>query len=289
MVLSGSHDVPALQVVPLSLKQHILAGGLSRGAAVTSMFPIDTLKTRLQMGQPSLSAVIKPPYFPGYNAAIFSQIPYGMAVFGTYEGTKGLLLDRFPQGNKTVIFFLAAVLGDVVGSTVLTPGEMVKQQVQAGLHKDVLAAVVNTYRAKGVGGFYQGYTSLIARDVPFRAIQLPLYEVLKTTYANRRCGGNIEDIGPPQAALLGATAGMVGAGLTNPIDVIKTRMMTGSGGTSLGQAIAEISKTNPLGFLAGLPQRVGFLGGSSAVFFITYEFVRGTIQGGITIDMDMLG
>ena len=35
---------------------------------------------------------------------------------------------------------------------------------------------------------------------------------------------------------------------------------------------------------AGLPQRVGFLGGSSAVFFIVYEFVRGTLTDGITIE-----
>ena len=38
------------------------------------------------------------------------------------------------------------------------------------------------------------------------------------------------------------------------------------------------------GLFAGLPQRVGFLGGSSAVFFIVYEFVRGTLTDGITID-----
>jgi hypothetical protein len=38
-----------------------------------------------------------------------------------------------------------------------------------------------------------------------------------------------------------------------------------------------------------MPQRVGFLGGSSAVFFIMYEFIRGTIQNGITVDMEGLG
>lgn len=279
------------QVVALTWKQHLIAGGLSRGAAVTSMFPIDTVKTRLQCGKGSLAQVMKPPYFSGYNAAIASQIPYGMAVFGTYEASKAMLLERFPTSNKMAIFFVAAVMGDLVGSTVLTPGEVVKQQVQAGLHKDPATAVVSIFREKGVKGFYQGYSSLVARDVPFRAIQLPLYETLRRIYADKRCQGNLDAIGPPQAALLGASAGMTGAALTNPIDVIKTQMMTGSGGgkLSLGQAIGKILKENPAAFMAGMPQRVGFLGGSSAVFFITYEFIRGTIQGGITLDMDMMG
>lgn len=39
-----------MTAVPLTWKQHLLAGGLSRGAAVTSMFPVDTVKTRVRPG-----------------------------------------------------------------------------------------------------------------------------------------------------------------------------------------------------------------------------------------------
>uniref|UniRef100_A0A6T8K9Z2 Mitochondrial carrier protein n=1 Tax=Hemiselmis andersenii TaxID=464988 RepID=A0A6T8K9Z2_HEMAN len=283
---------PVTPVVALTWKQHLLAGGLSRGAAVTSMFPIDTVKTRLQMTGGALRDMMKPPYYSGYNAAIASQIPYGMAVFGTYEATKGILMEKFPQANKLSLFFVAAVAGDMVGSTVLTPGEVVKQKVQAGVYKDPLQACIQIFKNSGLRGFYQGYTSLVARDVPFRAIQLPLYETFKKLYADARCNGNQDGIGPLQASILGASSGMIGAALTNPVDVIKTQMMVGSGDggkATVVQAVTKILKENPAAFLAGMPQRVGFLGGSSAVFFITYEFIRGTIQNGITVDMDMLG
>ena len=162
---------------------------------MTSMFPIDTVKTRLQMsGSTSLASVMKPPYYSGYNAAVASQIPYGMAVFGTYEAMKSTLVEKFPNTNKLGLFFIAAVCGDLLGSTVLTPGEVVKQQVQAGLHKDPLTACRTILKTKGVRGFYQGYSSLVARDVPFRAIQLPLYETFKTLYADRRLNGKIEEV-----------------------------------------------------------------------------------------------
>lgn len=274
----------------LTWKQHLIAGGLSRGAAVTSMFPVDTVKTRLQMNAGvSLKQVIKPPYYAGYNAAIMSQIPYGMAVFGTYESLKTMLLDKYPTANKMSVFFVAAVAGDLVGSLVLTPGEQIKQRVQGGQYKDPMQAALAIAKNKGWRGFYQGYGSLVARDLPFRAIQLPLYETFKSLYANQRLRGNVDAIGPPQAAFLGACAGMIAAAATNPVDVIKTQMMTGDGKDSVVAAVTKILKNNPKAFLSGMPQRVGFLGGSSAVFFIMYEFIRGTMTDGITLDMDMLG
>ena len=90
-------------VVALTWKQHLFAGGLSRGLATTTMFPVDVVKTRvcslirnicLWPAECSLTAwgaqlqanstlrlrqALRPPYFAGYNAALASQIPYGVA------------------------------------------------------------------------------------------------------------------------------------------------------------------------------------------------------------------
>ncbi len=131
----------------------------------------------------------------------------------------------------------------------------------------------------------QGYSGLVARDLPFRAIQLPLYEALKQSYARRFCGGNSDQISPPAAALLGACAGMTAAAATTPVDVIKTQMMCGTGQETVAGVVQRLlAAEGPKALFAGLTQRVGFLGGSSAVFFIVYEFVRGTLTDGITIE-----
>jgi hypothetical protein len=46
-VQSGPSAVPVL-----TWKQHLMAGGISRGIAVSSMFPVDTIKTRVSFRIP---------------------------------------------------------------------------------------------------------------------------------------------------------------------------------------------------------------------------------------------
>lgn len=256
------------------------------------MFPVDTMKTRLQMGATNgMHSVLKPPYFAGYGAAICSQIPYGMVVFGTYETAKTALIEKFPGAPKLGLYLSAAVLGDLMGSLVLTPGEIVKQQTQAGLYKTNTDALRGILARRGARGLYQGYFGLVARDLPFRALQLPMYEQFKDFFAARYTNGVVDDIRPHQAACIGAAAGMISAGLTNPVDVIKTQMMVGKGDASVLQVVRNVhTERGILGFAAGAPQRMGFLGGSSAVFFIVYEFARGTMQdGSLSWTVEMMG
>ena len=86
----------------------------------------------------------------------------------------------------------------------------------------------------------QGYSGLVARDLPFRAIQLPLYEALKQAYAQRFCDGASDQLSPPAAAGLGACAGMTAAAATTPVDVIKTQMMCGSGREGVGAIVRRL-------------------------------------------------
>mmetsp|Transcript_40905 Transcript_40905/g.83692 ORF Transcript_40905/g.83692 Transcript_40905/m.83692 type:complete len:187 (+) Transcript_40905:550-1110(+) len=184
------------------------------------------------------------------------------------------------------MYLTAAVLGDIGGSLVLTPGEVVKQKTQAGLNKGNLDALRGILGEKGPRGLYQGYLGLVARDLPFRALQLPMYEQFKVWFAARYFQGCVDDIKPHQAAVIGASAGMLAAGATNPVDVIKTQMMVGKSNQGVFDVIRDVIKTRGIaGFASGMPQRMGFLGGSSAVFFIVYEFVRGTMTDGITIEI----
>ena len=83
----------------------------------------------------------------------------------------------------------------------------------------------------------------MARDVPFRAIQLPLYEALKQAYATRFCDGRGDQISPPSAALLGACAGMTAAAATTPVDVVKTQMMCGAGREGVGAIVRRLLKS----------------------------------------------
>ena len=60
-----------------------------------------------------------------------------------------------------------------------TPTEIVKQRMQTGVYKTLLEALREIRLTEGLAGFYRGYWSMIAREIPFSFIQFPLWEGLK--------------------------------------------------------------------------------------------------------------
>jgi solute carrier family 25 S-adenosylmethionine transporter 26 len=240
--------------------KYLLVGGVSRGIVITVMFPIDTIKTRLQNNSIN---VFKPPFYYGYKTALLSQVSYGMAVFGTYENMKIVLNNNYPNIPQVYKFLTSAIISDLTGSLILTPGEVVKQNIQIGKYNSILNASINIVNNDGLFGFYKGYSGLIARDIPFRAIQLPLYDTLKNDY-------NYNNI--YVTSLFGVFASMVAGAITNPIDVIKTQMMCSNKKENIKNTILQIyNNYGYKGFFAGILQRISFLGGSSFIFFFMYE------------------
>ena len=73
-------------------------------------------------------------------------------------------------------------------------------------------------------GFYTGYFTTVMRELPFAAIQFPLWEKLKVLWA-AQCD---RPIYAHESALCGSVSGAVAAALTTPLDVIKTRLMLGA-------------------------------------------------------------
>ncbi len=76
---------------------------------------------------------------------------------------------------------------------------------------------------------WRGYTALAARNLPFTAMQFPMFEHLKKTIQTYRktkgkSTGTLLETGLITAISAGS-AGSVAAVLTTPIDVIKTRIM----------------------------------------------------------------
>lgn len=59
------------------------------------------------------------------------------------------------------------------------PTEIVKQRMQTGVYASFGEAINGIRTAEGVFGFYRGYWSMIAREIPFSFIQFPIWEGLK--------------------------------------------------------------------------------------------------------------
>jgi len=101
---------------------------------------------------------------------------------------------------------------------------------------DGSATMVALRRFKKPGQLWTGYTALAARNLPFTAMQFPMFEHFKKSikaYRERHkiSSGTLLENGI-MTAISAGTAGSIAAVITTPIDVVKTRIMlaAGSGG-----------------------------------------------------------
>lgn len=268
-------------------RSHLAAAAVARCVSVFTMYPVDTVKTRMQMGRKisEINLGLQSLY-SGVGGSLFGQVPYGVLTFGSYEIYKQALIKNFASAPPVFLYAIAAIFGDVTGSFWLCPSEVVKQQIQAGMHSDTFSALKSIWKQKGIPGFYQGYFGGLARDVPFRVAQLTSYEVTKTLYLKqkkKRTGSKVAlDLSPLDSAICGAIAGTFSAAITCPLDRFKTLLMTDSAtyGGNVVACAAKVWKDEGIrGFTTGMIPRISYIAPSVAIFFIAYEQVQQRMSG----------
>lgn len=292
---AGGGDGP-LQIFArtiLEARRHLAAAAVARTASIFAMYPVDAIKTRIQMEQQNVLRLDG--IFNGVVGSLLGQVPYGVLTFGSYEMYKQTLLDRFPSARPVFLYAGAAVAGDLTGSGWLCPSEVIKQKVQAGMFASTREAVASVWREKGPLGFYEGYWGGIARDVPFRVAQLTTYELTKNLYLRlkKKARGKqssssssqqqqlLLQLTPVEAAVCGAVSGSFSAAVTAPLDRFKTLLMTDSqayGGT-VARCAAKIWREEGIrGMVTGVVPRVIYIAPSVVIFFVAYEMTQQRLQ-----------
>lgn len=274
----------------LTVPQSLACGAIARATAIFSMFPVDTIKTRMQVssttsaqGSSSASSLVsalgKGSLYRGVTVSLIGQVPYAMLSFGLYEILRSRVFEH-PRLNfpDWLSITLAASIGDTIGSLWLTPTEVLKSKTQAGLFPGPFAAA-RGMASSGPGAFYQGYSAAIARDVPFRVLQLYLFERVRSWYISKRSTMSTV-LSPLENLFVGAVSGTITGTLTLPFDVIRTRMMSQPVGqaalyrNALDCVVKTVKSEGLSSMMKGLGPRVVLIGPSSAVFFVAYEAVK---------------
>ena len=245
------------------------AGAVAGLSADLILFPLDTIKTRLQAGpgQFRASGGFTKLYAGIGPAAIFS-IPSASLFFCVYETTRTIL----PDSHMTNSF--AASIGETIACGIRVPVEVVKQRSQADPSRSSLSHLKQTIRSEGYRGLYRGYGTMIMREIPFSFIQFPVWEYLKQVAIDRKGGTSCDGI---EAMACGAAAGAVAAFATNPLDVCKTRVMLAqkdsqmSAGSILFALRSIYNESGVKGLFAGSSARVLWIGIGGAVFLGGYE------------------
>lgn len=266
----------------ISAKDNFVTGLLSGAVAGTTvdlvLYPLDTIKTRLQAtAGAKLSVKTFQGLFNGVAPAIAASAPCAAVFFGAYDSLKRVLTEKLPKDRASVAHAGAAAGADLVQSVVRVPFEVVKQRVQAGVDASGRAALSSVLQSQGPRGLYRGWGALAMRDLPFDIIQFPLYEWLKSEWTKVKG----EKLAPWQGSLCGSVAGGISAGLTTPLDVVKTRLMTQSPGqyAGVGSCLQSILKEEGAGALfAGAIPRMSSIAFGGAIFFGAYESAKAVIS-----------
>lgn len=243
----------------------------------------------------------------GLGVTIFGSSSSIAVYFGIYSSTKEYLQKIFPSKNMKVInVIVSAAIGNSIAAVVRVPYEVIKQRLQTGQYSSLSNAFLSITSKEGVSGIFSNgkLASQIARDVPYAVITLVAYEalqislgdLLKRSFHSRRdqdtdtkslsdrwtsSSGSRLTSTPSQIlsrlkdVLCGSLAGGLGALLSTPMDVIKTRLMTTGQFSSVDQAIVRMAQEEGLGvFFSGVTMRLAHKIPANGLFFLLYEGMK---------------
>jgi len=258
---------------PFSLA--LIAGGCAGTSVDVALYPLDTLRTRLQSEQGFWKAGGFRGAYRGLLSAAIGSAPGAALFFSTYETMKGQIKNVSGGKEHWTHHSGASACGEVVACLIRVPTDNVKQNMQVGKYSTLTEAVGSQYRAGGVGAFYTGYATTVAREIPFSFIQFPLYEGFKKAWASYQG----HETNPVQGAACGSAAGAIAAAITTPLDVAKTRIMLDGKGadvvkkyTGTVQALRTIaSEEGGAALFNGITPRVGWITVGGFIFFGAYE------------------
>ena len=159
------------------------------------------------------------------------------AFFTTYEYAKSTF--TFLPIAAPIAHSGASAVAECVSCAILTPAEVIKQNAQmvsqASIRESRRSAtrqVIERFRRNPLA-LWRGYGALTTRNLPFTALQFPMFEKAKSMmthrYNKRKGRESSAAISLWERGFITATAagsaGAVSAVLTTPIDVVKTRIM----------------------------------------------------------------
>ncbi|XP_025989626.1 S-adenosylmethionine mitochondrial carrier protein homolog isoform X3 [Solenopsis invicta] len=229
-----------------------------------ALFPLDTLKTRLQ----SAEGFLKTGGFTGLYKGIFPVIvgsaPTSALFFLTYEEIKTIMQPRISPNYSTALHMGAATVAEMVACLLRVPVEVMKQRKQAQIRDK---------KSYNLRILYRGYWSTVLRDAPFSIVQFPLWEYFKKSYSFHF----EREIYPVESAICGAIAGGISAAVTTPLDVAKTRIMLSnrkllSSELRLLNVLHDVYLQNGFrGLFAGFGPRIMWITLGGFIFFGVYE------------------
>ncbi|GIY29226.1 hypothetical protein CDAR_206571 [Caerostris darwini] len=231
LIVDGS-TMEVIQAYPF-LKS-FLAGSVS-GTCSTLLFqPLDLIKTRLQNSSrngsnrcgmyPLVVQVLKNEKMLGLWRGTLPSIMRCVPGVGMYFSSVHYLQARFGSKDPTPLESICfGVLARSFAGATLLPVTVLKTRYESGVYayNSLSDALHKIYKIEGKKGLFSGLVPTLMRDAPFSGIYLMFY-----TQAKKMVPSSMHEhvLIVPINFSCGIIAGFLASAITQPADVIKTKM-----------------------------------------------------------------
>ncbi|BFZ03041.1 hypothetical protein BsWGS_06080 [Bradybaena similaris] len=270
---------------------HWYFGGVASAMAACCTHPLDLLKVHLQTQQGGNVSILSMAVrvvkndgvlglYNGLSASICRQLTYSLTRFAIYETVKKELVKdgrNMPFYEKVLLASVAGASGGLVG----TPADLVNVRMQNDIklpkeerrnYKHAIDGMYRVVRYEGPSKAFSGATMASTRAVLVTVGQLACYDQLKNLLLKTSFFSDNLTLHLTSSTL----AGMIATLLTQPLDVMKTRMMNAPPGfySSIMSCAVDIGKNGPLGFFKGFVPAFVRLGPHTVLTFVFFEQIR---------------
>ncbi|KAL6277296.1 hypothetical protein ACE6H2_020897 [Prunus campanulata] len=225
--------------------------------------------------------------FSGVSATMLRQTLYSTTRMGLYDILKQKWTDPTTHNMPLPSKITAGLIAGAIGAAVGNPADvaMVRMQADGRLpvaerrnYKSVVDAIARMGKQEGVTSLWRGSSLTINRAMLVTASQLASYDQIKETIL----GNGLMRDGLGTHVTASFAAGFVASVASNPVDVIKTRIMNMkveagaeppySG--ALDCALKTVRSEGPLALYKGFVPTISRQGPFTVVLFVTLEQVR---------------
>ncbi|CAO3592112.1 unnamed protein product [Absidia cylindrospora] len=278
--------------------QNAIAGALAGIGEHCLMYPVDSIKTRMQVGQ-SVSTLVsasstgwlqtQQQLWRGVYSVVIGAGPAHALHFATYEFCK----ERFHRWiqreesswtrdenlQQILATGSAGACATLVHDFMMTPFDVIKQRMQLkdSIYRSVRECARAVYVKEGITAFYISLPTTLTMSIPFQSIQFATYERCLSLLNSDR------HYDPKSHVIAGALAGMIASSVTTPLDVIKTLLQTRGSSTDLhirhcngfwdaAKLIHE--RYGYHGFLRGFKPRILTHMPATAISWTVYEYFK---------------
>lgn len=219
--------------------------------------------------------------YNGISASVGRQLTYSLTRFGMYDALRPYIISEGAKDPTFVQKLMLATAGGFMGGIIGTPCDMVNVRMQNDIklaasqrrnYSHVFHGLYNVAKYEGVGALFNGVQMAALRAILVTNGQIAFYDQIKQTLlATPYFDDTIRT-----HFTCSLIAGAIATGMTQPADVLKTRIMNAKPGEfrSIWHCVMETGKVGPLGFFKGFVPAFVRLGPQTILTWIFKEQLR---------------